>query len=308
MPRALVTGASGFVGRYLIDELANSRDLLCLTSGVAPQGDDCEWVSANIKDSESVSGLVSDWKPDQIFHLAAISSPTGFSVRDYYETNVLGTLNVLEAAAKVGADVLVVGSAYAYGSYQSKIREDFQLNPVNPYGASKAAQDSLAGSFGEGDSKVITVRPFNHTGPGQLESYLVPGLITKLQNRKSQENSSQPIDIGNATAVRDFLDVRDVVGAYRLLMDESKKSGVFNVCSGVGYSVLELLTICCEKVGAEILYKEQQNLLRKRDIEYLVGDCSKLKQEISWSPRYKLSETIETMIETRENNMSVPRS
>lgn len=309
MPRALVTGASGFVGRYLLDELKNSRDLLCLTSGIAPKGEGCEWVQADIRDTDAISGLISSWKPDQIFHLAAISSPTGFSVRDYYETNVLGTLNVLEAAAAVSSDVLVVGSAYAYGSYQTKIHEDFQLRPVNPYGASKAAQDSLAGSFTSGDNRVITVRPFNHTGPGQLDSYLVPGLISKLLIKRSEKKKgSDEIDIGNAAAVRDFSDVRDVVNAYRLLLDTATESGAFNVCSGNGYSVFEILTICCEKLGAENLYKEQQQLLRKRDINYLVGDGGKLNRAIPWSPRYKLSETIEKMIESQMNNSSVPHS
>lgn len=309
MPRALVTGARGFVGRYLLDELKSSRDLLCITSGTVPTGEDCEWAQANIKDADAISALILNWQPDQIYHLAAISSPTGFSVRDYYETNVLGTLNVLEAAAQVGSDVLVVGSAYAYGSYKTNIGESFQLNPVNPYGASKAAQDSLAGSFANGENRVITARPFNHTGPGQLESYLLPGLITKIMKSQSGDRKgNNEIDIGNVSAVRDFSDVRDVVAAYRLLLDEETSSGAFNVCSGTGFSVSELLTMCCKKLGVEILYKERQKLFRKQDIDYLVGDGKKLSRALPWSPRYTLSETIETMIENQTNNSGVLRS
>lgn len=303
MPKVLVTGASGFVGRYLLDELReNGREVICLSTGRHSDTDNCQWVQTDLRDTDAISRVIKAHKPDQIYHLAAISNPAGNSVREYYQTNVLGTLNVLEPAAETNADILVVGSAYAYGQYSKKIVEDCALNPVNPYGASKAAQDSLAGSFSFGENKVIRVRPFNHTGPGQSNFYLVPGLIERIQKFKSNGNDdSNELPIGNVDAVRDFMDVRDVVKIYRLLLDKTEQSGVFNVCSGKGYSVKELFEVCCEKIGVSLLYKENEGLLRKQDIATLVGDERKLQSIIDWAPRYLLPETIDTMIDQLTN-------
>lgn len=297
MTVALVTGIGGFVGQYLANDLAsNGRDVIGLTTDASDASSlPAQIKEADIRNEDAISKLIASVKPDEIYHLAAISRPAGEKIREYYETNVLGTLNIIQAAIPVDAKVLVVGSAYAYGSYDEIISENFQLRPVNPYGASKAAQDSLAGSFLDSDARIMRVRPFNHTGPGQDPAFLIPGVIQRLLEHKK---SGKDVTIGNVSSVRDFLNVKDVVHAYRAIMTEVNSSEVFNVCSGVGYSVSDIYSICCEKLDLSVKFVEKPELLRRQDINYLVGSPNKLFAETSWNPKIEMSQTISEIIDS----------
>lgn len=291
MTKALITGASGFVGRYLIRELeTHNTDLTCVTTNkrniTGPQ-----WVEADVRDVVSITSLINDVKPDEIYHLAALSKPTGNDYREYFDVNLYGTLNVLNAARNCEASVLVVGSAYAYGKQCRLIDEETALSPVNVYGASKAAQDVLACSYSF-DSKVVRVRPFNHTGAGQDQAFLVPGLIKRIL----AATDARAISIGNVSSVRDFLDVRDVVKAYRKLLRETSHSDVFNVCSGSGHSVEEIFNLVKDCTRKEVSYVASEELIRETDIEMLVGDNKKLMKLTDWKQEYSFRETVMTIV------------
>lgn len=291
MTKALVTGASGFVGHHLIRELENhDTELTCVTTSKW-DGAGSKWVESDLRDVDSITSLINDVKPDEIYHLAALSRPTGNDYREYFDVNLYGTLNVLNAARNCESSVLVVGSAYAYGKQSGPITEECALNPVNVYGASKAAQDALACSYSF-DSKVIRVRPFNHTGEGQSEDFLVPGLIKRVLAAEKSDS----IHIGNVSSVRDFLDVRDVVKAYRVLMRETSSSDVYNVCSGSGLSVDEIFSVVKECINRELSYKTSEELVRATDIEILVGKNTKLARQTDWKQKYSFSETVMAIV------------
>lgn len=303
MSKALVTGAGGFVGNYLVKELqAHGRDVLCVTNSGIPANSNEEWRVIDIIHKDALSKYVKNARPEEIYHLAAISRPVGFGVHDYFNTNVIGTLNLLECAKEVGANILVVSSAYAYGNYSEKIDEGFPLKPVNPYGASKAAQDILASSYSYSDNRVVCVRPFNHIGPDQSAGFLVPDIISKIRKHYSTDNKSPTIEMGDMSPVRDFLDVRDVVRAYRIIMDETVPPESYNVCSGTGYSVKEIFELCCAGLSIEARFKESEQLKRDAEIQSLVGRADKLQSVCSWRPQLDIKKCIADIISSSDEH------
>ena len=293
MTKALVTGARGFVGRHLVRKLENSdTEVFRLTSSADCISSD-GWISADIRDAEAIQSHITALKPDEIYHLAAISKPTGDDYREYFDTNLYGTLNVLNAARQCNCSVIVVGSAYAYGNYADRIDESFSLNPLNVYGASKAASDILAGTYSQ-DIKVVRTRPFNHTGAGQDNAYLVPGIIERML---STQGTDKKICIGDVTPVRDFLDVRDVSAAYVKLMRETHESDVYNICSGNGLSVEQIYGSVKDQLGLfELQYETVESLLRPADIQNLVGNPGKLMKDTSWEPEFEFSQTVDQIV------------
>lgn len=297
MTKALVTGARGFVGKHLVRKLKESdTEVFSLTSS-ANVCDSNDWIFADIRDAQAIKNQISTLKPDEIYHLAAISKPTGDDYREYFDTNLYGTLNILDAARECNCSVIVVGSAYSYGNYAETIDESFSLNPLNVYGASKAASDILASTYSR-DIKVVRTRPFNHTGAGQDNTYLVPGIIERML---SAQGTDKKISIGDITPVRDFLDVRDVAAAYVKLMRETCESDVYNICSGKGLSVEQVYESVKSQLGFfDLRYETDESLLRPADIQNLVGNPGKLVRDTSWKPEIDFSETVKQIVHALE--------
>lgn len=298
MPKALVTGASGFVGKYLVAYLhalgylvyAGSRNR---ETTIHPEG--VISFSLDITDENKVEEQIREIKPDEIYHLAAIAHPISKNIQPFYDVNFQGTLNILEAARKINSAVLVVSSAYAYGCYNIPIKENFQLAPVNHYGISKAGADMLGYSYALQGEKVVRVRPFNHSGPEQLPTYLLPTLVNQLA-KIEMGVLSPTIKLGNLDAVRDFMDVRDVVRTYPLLLKHGINGEAYNVCSGKPISVKELFDLVASLSSVKVKLEIEEFRKRKTDISYLVGDTSKLRTLIDWKPEIELEETIRDML------------
>jgi GDP-4-dehydro-6-deoxy-D-mannose reductase len=303
MSRTLVTGASGFVGLFLICHLlAEGHEVVGTVhySGKElPEG--CRSVPLNMTDREAVRRAIAENSPDEIYHLAGVARPASGAVEELYEVNFGGALNLLEAVREEApeADVLLVGSAYAYGRVDRPIIEADPLNPINHYGVSKAAADMLGYSYAVGGLRVVRARPFNHSGPGQSPDFLLPTLIQ--QSAEILAGRREPIIyLGNLNSVRDLSDVRDVVRAYGLILRNGRPGEAYNVGSGRGVSVRELFELVHQEVGVEVRLSVEPSRVRATDIPYLVANVGKAHRELGWEARIPLEQTIKEMLEAAQ--------
>jgi GDP-4-dehydro-6-deoxy-D-mannose reductase len=291
---ALVTGASGFVGRHLIAHLEAEGD----TVTAVDRADD----TIDITDADGVLEVVDRVRPDVIYHLAGWADVGGSWAApvEAFRANAEGTLNVLTAAREVGVHrVLSVSSADVYGKVREidlPLTEESPLQPVSPYAASKVAADYLAlqAWLGRG-VPVLRVRAFNHLGPGQTDKFVAAALASRIAH--NELDGSDVITIGDLSARRDFTDVRDVVRAYRLLVRNGEPGEVYNVCSGVDVSVQELADQLLARASHPMRFEVDPDLLRPVDVPVLRGDHHRLTKATGWEPEIPLSETLADLLD-----------
>jgi GDP-4-dehydro-6-deoxy-D-mannose reductase len=284
-----VTGAAGFVGRHLVAHLDEAGDTVVPFANAG--------AAIDVVDATAVGEAVAAARPDVVYHLAA-STHIGESwdaPAAVFRVNAEGTLNVLRACTRAGVDrVLVVGSADEYGAVEPgdlPIAEDAPLRPRTPYGASKVAAEYLALQAHLGDGLgTIRVRAFNHTGPDQARTFLVPGLAGRIA--VAERDRARTIAVGSLDAVRDFTDVRDVVRAYRLLVEHGAPGDVYNVGSGRGWSVREVADALLGASGADLELEVDPALVRPVEVPALVADTSKVHAATGWAPARSFEDTL----------------
>ena len=292
--RALVTGAGGFVGVHLVRHLEE-------------QGDDVVQLERtvdgiDIADADALTDAVVAAKPEAVYHLAGAADVGGSwsEPRETFLANALGTLNVLEASREARADrVLAVTSADVYGRVtedELPIGEDQPLRPVSPYAASKVAADALAQQAWLGHRlPVIRVRAFNHLGPGQSDRFVAPSLAARIA--RNERDGGDDVPIGNMTPLRDVTDVRDVVRAYRLLIDAGEPGAVYNVCRGSAVSVRQIAEALLSMASRPMRLVSDPGLQRPVDIPVLVGDNAALRRATGWVPTIPLERTLTDVLE-----------
>jgi GDP-4-dehydro-6-deoxy-D-mannose reductase len=287
--RTLVTGAGGFVGAHLVRHLASLGDEVVELERTVD--------GIDIADAEPLTEAVMAAKPQVVYHLAGASDVGGSwaEPRETFLANALGTLNVLEAARAAGAErVLAVTSADVYGRVSEDelpLREDQPLRPVSPYAASKVAADALAQQAWLGHRlPVIRVRAFNHLGPGQSDRFVAPSLAARIAH--NERDGGEDVPIGNLTPLRDVTDVRDVVRAYRLLMEHGEPGAVYNVCRGEAVSVKEIADVLLAMAARPMHLVSDPALQRPVDIPILVGDNGALRAVTGWEPTIPLEQTL----------------
>ena len=289
--RAFVTGGSGFVGSWLRAHLEDVGDEV-----VVP--DD----AFDVRDPGAVRRAFDKAGADAVYHLAGLAQ-VGRSwdqPAEFFLTNAVGTLHVLDAARRCRPlpRVLVVSSAEVYGSATAgriPLTEEAPLQPVSPYAASKAAAEmvSIQAHLGWG-LPVIRARPFNHVGPGQSPEYVVPALAERVL--EAQRTGGGVLRTGNLSARRDFTDVRDVVRAYRLLVERGEPGQAYNVCSGRDVAVAEVVAHLLDLCGAELDAQVDPALLRPEDAPVLRGDPGRLRQATGWEPVVALEESLRSVV------------
>jgi len=288
--RAAVTGSSGFVGRHLVPYLRGLGDEVVTLdrSGEPP---------VDVTDTHRVREVLHRARPDAVYHLAGLShiGESWDAPETVFRVNAEGTLSVLRACADAGVErVLVAGSADEYGVVALEdlpITEEAPIRPITPYGASKAAADILAlQSFAGNGLGTLRVRAFNHTGPGQVSTMLVPGLAARIA--AAEREGQHLIRVGNLDAVRDLTDVRDVVRAYRLLVERGTPGDAYNVCSGRGVRVRDIAEALLAMSKASLELVVDPDLVRPVDVPQLVGSPAKLCAETGWQPEIPLDQTL----------------
>jgi GDP-4-dehydro-6-deoxy-D-mannose reductase len=292
--RAAVTGSSGFVGSHLIPYLRSHGDEVVTIdrSGTPP---------VDVTDAAEVRDVVRAARPDAVYHLAALShvGRSWDAPETVFRVNAIGALNVLRACADAGVErVLVAGSADEYGAVgpdDLPLTEEAPIRPVTPYGASKAAADVLALQAFLGDGLgTLRVRAFNHTGPGQSTSMLVPGLAQRIADAERAAGSK--VDVGRLDVVRDLSDVRDVVRAYRLLVEHGTPGEAYNVCSGRGVTVRDVADTLLSMSDAPLELVVDPELVRPVDVPRLVGDPGRLRAATGWEPEIPLDDTLRDVL------------
>jgi GDP-4-dehydro-6-deoxy-D-mannose reductase len=293
--RALITGIGGFVGRHLLQHLQAQGDDVCgLGRPIDCQGlpEDVPVFSTDLTDRAAVDEVISQAKPEAIYHLAAQSS-TGDSFHDPWATignNLLGQLNLFEAllSAKQRPRVLVIGSSDEYGRVKPEdvpTHEDVPLRPTTPYAVSKVGQDVMGFQyFAQHDLPVIRVRPFNHTGPGHDSRFVIPSFAKQLAEIEVGER--EPVlKVGNLDVERDFTDARDMVQAYRLAVLTGVPGDVYNLGRGrsmrIADMVDDLIALCRVSVRIEV----DTALLRPSDVPRQEADTHKFTALTGWQPR-----------------------
>lgn len=278
--RVLVTGADGFVGVHLCNHLRAQGDDVLPYGGPAATGDSAKAI--DIRSEADVVRMIVDTQPEGVIHLAGWSS-VGSSYAEpsqCFEVNALGTVRVLEALRKhcPKARLLLVSSGEVYGEAPDggACSEAHQVAPKSPYAVSKLAAELVARQFFSSyGTDVVTARSFNHVGPGQDERFVIPALAHQL--RAVAEGKASPrIMVGNLDPIRDFSNVLDVVEAYRILLTSGISGDVYNVCSGRGQSIRDVVSELARTAGLEIELIVDPERVRASDIERLVGDPQKI--------------------------------
>ncbi|HEY8231276.1 MAG TPA: GDP-mannose 4,6-dehydratase [Vicinamibacteria bacterium] len=307
--RLLVTGAGGFVGGHLLELVRREAPATRVYGVVQPHGSSrvaapgARVLEADLDDPQAASALIDEARPDAIVHLAGQSSvhQSWLDPGGTLRTNVLGIVHLLDAARRRGLApaVLVVGSAEEYGAVPESelpIRETAPLQPASPYAVSKVAQGALALLYGpKGGMRVVLTRTFHHTGPGRGEAFAESSFARQIAEIECGLRAPV-IDVGNLDAVRDFTDVRDVVRAYRLLLEKGEAGQAYNVCSGRGRRIREVLDLLLAGSSVRVEVRVDKERIRPSDVPAQVGDPSRVRAATGWEPRIALEQTLADLL------------
>jgi GDP-4-dehydro-6-deoxy-D-mannose reductase len=290
MSRILVTGARGFVGRYLVEHLE--------TTGAEVTGWGREHV--DLLNRRAVQRGVADVRPNVVYHCAgAAHVGQAFSnIADTFAANVMGTQHVLDALKLAGlrARVLITGSSLVYRHSDRALKEEDPTGPATPYAVSKLAQEMLGlRGIREDSQQVLLTRPFNHTGPRQDPTYAAPTFAQQIA--LIEKGRMRPeIVVGNLDASRDLHDVRDTVRAYAAIVERGEPGRVYNVCSGQAFKIRDVLDrlVAMSKVPVTVTvdparYRPSDNLM-------LWGDRTRIERELGWKPEITLDRTLADLL------------
>ncbi|RMD84802.1 MAG: NAD-dependent epimerase/dehydratase family protein [Candidatus Dadabacteria bacterium] len=302
--RALVTGASGFVGRHLIRHLSECDDIVLGTyASHRPEKGYFEQLGVelshlDITSYEKVLDLVSSFKPDIIYHLAAIAfvPKAEADFGSMLSVNVGGAHNLFRAAhiADIGAKIVFASSGEVYGRVlpsELPITEDTPLRPANNYSLGKRMAELVAERYNrDGNVKIVIMRSFNHVGAGQNEQFVVSSFARQLAQIKLSKREPV-ISVGNLKSVRDFSDVRDVCAAYRLAAERG--TGVYNIASGRSVAIEEVLKSLIDISGIKVEVRKDPARMRPSEVPEVRVDISRATNELGWRPKYLLRDSLE---------------
>lgn len=309
----LITGISGFVaGHYL--EYLFGKNPEALIIGIDRHNPDftflkdcfqkkIEFYQGSILEKNWVFSLIEKHRPDYIINLASYSSVASSWLNpvDCFVNNTNLFLNLVEAVriAGIKTKILSVGSSEEYGIINPDnlpLTEESLLNPISPYAVARVAQEQLSKVYSAGyQIQIICTRSFNHIGPRQRDQFVASSFAKQvIEGKKGKCNK---IVCGNLAVVRDFIDVRDVVRAYDLLLDKGKSGEIYNVCSGEGHELSEILKMLQEKANTNIPIEVDPKLLRPIDNTIIVGSWQKLKKDTGFQRKYSLPQSLTDLLE-----------
>lgn len=311
MHKYLITGYAGFVGYHFIsylNSIAKEKINILGIDKVIPndfstwkfKNLEIEHLDINLLDINDVHIAIKNFKPTRIVHLASFSS-VGKSWQEpavYFSNNTGILLNLLETVKALGLDckILNIGSSEEYGLIDENklpLVENTHINPQNPYAVTKMAQECLANVYSKGlGINIISTRSFNHIGPRQRDSFVVASFAKQIAQAAINGKYSFEMTTGNLNVIRDFLDVRDVVSAYELLLEKGKPGEIYNVCSGQGSSLIEIIEMFSTISGIKITTHTDPSLIRPNDIPKIIGSNQKLKIDTGWQRYYTLHQTL----------------
>jgi GDP-4-dehydro-6-deoxy-D-mannose reductase len=298
----LITGAAGFAGSHLLDLLAGRHELAAWSRSSPPadRRGMARWQQVDLLDRDATRAAVRTLRPSVVYHCAG----TAHVAESFTDTvtplanNVLGTHHLFDALrrASLPCRIVLTGSALVYGRSDEPLRETSSIAPASPYAVSKLAQEQLGlRALAEDGLSVIVARPFNHTGPRQKPSFMAPGVARQIAT--IERGDIEPVlRVGNLDAVRDLSDVRDVVRAYAALMESGTPGEVYNVASGAGHTMREVLEALVSRSSVPIRIDIDPARFRRNDTPVLVGDAGRLREATGWSPQVSFDRMLDDLL------------
>ena len=294
MMKRLLTGAHGFVGQHV------QAAVSC--TPLPPEVD--------LRDRQTLAAAVARIRPEAVIHLAAQSFvPASFeNPRETFDINLMGTLNLLEAlqAADFQGRMLFVGSGDIYGQVpevELPVREEHPLHPRNPYAVSKIAAEALCYQWSQTSGfEIIMVRPFNHIGPGQSARFAIADFAKQVMEIRL--NRRAPVlHVGDIDVTRDLTDVRDVVHAYTLLLDQGQNGGIYNICSGQEYRIRRLLEQLIALAGIDAKIEQDPARLRPAEQRRMVASFDRLQRDTGWRPTISMEQSLQDLLNDWEKQL-----
>jgi GDP-4-dehydro-6-deoxy-D-mannose reductase len=313
MKKFLITGVSGFVGQHFIDYLEDNK-IKAQVLGVDLS--DCgtershSYVNPVFKQIDLLHGheierVLFEFQPDYVLHLASYSS-VAFSWKEpvlSFQNNMNVFLNLVETIRRLGLKtrILSVGSSEAYGNINQEhlpLVEDAPLDPVSPYAVARVSQELLSKVYAEAyDIDLVITRSFNHIGPGQKDIFVVASFAKQIAEIRKSGRGKGVLSTGDLQIVRDFLDVRDVVRAYYLLLTQGKKGQVYNVCSGNGCTLQAVVDELASIAGVEIATELNPAFVRPSDNRMIVGSNQRIYDDLGWKPEISLKQSLTDILD-----------
>lgn len=313
MKKILITGFSGFVSRYFCEYLEHNG-IRSLIKGIDIHDPDFKQESfknikfdferINLLDKGKVEKIIFEFQPDYILHLASFSS-VAFSWKEpilSFQNNTNIFLNLLEAVRKlnISTRILSVGSSEEYGNVEEKdlpLIEDHLLKPVSPYAVARVSQELLSQIYINGYGlDIVMTRSFNHIGPFQKDIFVIPSFVKQLVQLKKSNTKTNQLITGDINIIRDFTDVRDVVAAYYLLLTEGEKGEIYNVCSGKGWSLKEIIDFISKILNIKVDVIVDATLFRPNDNKIIIGFNKKITSRLQWKVKYTIEQSLDDMI------------
>lgn len=322
--KALITGLTGFAGSHLAEYLLEHHPDVEIfgtlrwrspLENIRQIQDKVTLIETDLRDFHSVYRTLERVRPDVIFHLAAQSFvPTSWNApAETLDTNIVGQTNIFEAARALGLDpvIQIACSSEEYGLVhpdETPITEDNPLRPLSPYAVSKMGQDFLGYQYFQSyGTKAIRTRGFNHTGPRRGKVFVTSNFA--MQVARIEAGLAEPvIRVGNLDAVRDFTDVRDMVRAYWLAVTKGKPGEVYNIASGQGITIRELLDRLIALADVKVTIEQDPERMRPSDVEILLGDASKFRRDTGWEPQIPFDQTLRDTLDYWREKIAVERS
>ena len=315
MKTILITGFSGFVGPYLIKELfsctSENYKLIGLSRGKDVgkdlEGFPIEKLCVDLNDCDQIAKVLELYQPDFIIHLASNSS-VAFSWTEpvkSFQNNTNIFLNLIESVRNLNLTcrILSIGSSEEYGIVDKNnipLKECAPLNPISPYAVARVSQELISKIYVDGYGlDIVMTRSFNHIGPGQKETFVISSFAKQIV--KIKRGLLKKGEVGNINVIRDFLDVRDVVKAYKLLLERGKRGEIYNICRGEGHSLKEILVMMEEIADINIQYISKDSLQRNLDNPIIVGCNNKIKNQVNWQPIISLDQSLADILSYWEN-------
>ena len=312
--RFLITGFSGFVGRHFLQYLFEKDEEMdvfgidirkpAFDTSVYASRLNIRFKEVNLLDGQALKAVLEEFRPQYILHLASFSS-VAFSWQHLEESFVNNTnifLNLTSALKELQLPcrVLSIGSSEEYGNVSAKqlpLREDMPLQPVSPYAVARVSQEMLSKVFVDSyHLDIILTRSFNHIGPWQDERFVVPSFIRRILDIKESGASEGTIETGDTTIIRDFVDVRDVVNAYYMLLMDGTPGEIYNICSGTQIALSDIINQLADIVGVRVKTRVNPEFVRPNDNRVVVGSHDKLTKELGWQPEIPWEQTLRDMV------------
>jgi len=298
----LVTGAAGFVGGHMLELLAPDEvELVAWHRPGAPPPIDLpasKWEPVDLLDRTAVRETIARLRPATVYHCAGAAhvGRSWESVEPTFAINVRGTHNLFDALCEAGVEarVLIPGSAMVYAPSSERIREGHSTIPDSPYGLSKLAQE-LVGSGNPGGPEAFIARAFNHLGARQDPGFVASGFARRIADIEAGRWAPE-IDVGNLDARRDLTDVRDTVRAYRIIVERGTPGRAYNVCTGRAVSIRDLLDMLLARARVPVQITVDPARYRPSDLPVVVGDPSRIQQELGWTADIPLERTLEDLL------------